>query len=535
MKKRTAMVIALMLVLSLLTACAGNGQGSGTTTSQPTASQAPTEAFTYPIPGNKTLTYFGSLHKNVATQASSFADMYITQLWFEKTGVTVEFNTPPAGMEDEQLNMMLASTEYTDIMCYNWNKFNGGVQKLYKDGVIYNLTDHLAGWMPNLKAFLDANDYLDKQVKDDNSQYFSIPFFKQGAALLSTTGPHLRKDILDKLGMESPQTVDQWEKLYAAVKANYPDMYPFVGTWSELRSFYQGAFDISDSDWYVDTEGKVHYAPLEPGYKEFIQLMIDFFNKGYIDPNFPTYDTTMVVNQVSAGQGFSMFGSSLDKCNAANKDNGDYLVVGEKRPTFEPGKQVRYVCQYEFGSNNWAVVSTDCKDLELAMRVYDWGFSEEGYRTLNWGIEGKSYTVGEDGLPYYTDLILHNPDGLSVAQALAWYVMAGIKGPAMLAQDERYMIQYYSEPIQVEALAKWGDIDMTYRRMPNVSRTDEENSVFVTTMADLDTYVQSNSIKMVIGTESIDNWDNFINTIKNMGIEEVIKVQQQATDRYNAR
>ena len=77
------------------------------------------------------------------------------------------------------------------------------------------------------------------------------------------------------------------------------------------------------------------------------------------------------------------------------------------------------------------------------MRLYDFGFSEEGYRRFNWGEEGVSYTM-ENGKPQYTELILKNPEGKSVDTVLANYAMTAIKGPAMLVQDPDYMLQYYS-------------------------------------------------------------------------------------------
>ena len=438
-------------------------------------------------------------------------------------------------MEKEQLNILLAGGNYTDIMVYSWLSYSGGLNKLLKDGVIQDITSHMGEWMPNLSKYYADHPDVDRQVKDDSSRYLCIPFLKQGRALLSTQGPNYRQDLLKETGLEPPQTLDEWEAVFVKIKELHPDIAPLTGTYNDICRFCQPAYGVSDTSWFVDNTKTVRFASLEDGFKQFITRMADWYSRGLIDSNFATYDVTTVNNVMSSGMGFATYGSSMDKYNAANVDNGDYLVVAERTPGLKPEERVTYVAQYEFGSNPFAVISTKCTEVEVAMRMYDWAFSPEGYRTLNWGIEGESFTIHDDGLEYYTDLILHNPDGLSTAQALAWYVMAGIKGPAMLAQDERYMIQYYSQPIQVEALQRWGDKDYEFRGFPPVSLTDDETSEFVALMADIDTYVESMCVKFILGQEPLSNWDNYVQTLKNMNIQRAIDIQQAAVNRYYAR
>lgn len=121
----------------------------------------------------------------------------------------------------------------------------------------------------------------------------------------------------------------------------------------------------------------------------------------------------------------------------ANKDNPAYQLMGVRTPTMNPGEKAMYVTEYEFGGNPQLGITTACKNVEAAMRLYDFGFSEEGYRRFNWGEEGVSYTM-ENGKPQYTELILKNPEGKSVDTVLANYAMTAIRGPAMLVQDPDY-------------------------------------------------------------------------------------------------
>ena len=54
-------------------------------------------------------------------------------------------------------------------------------------------------------------------------------------------------------------------------------------------------------------------------------------------------------------------------------------------------------------------------------------------------------------------------------------------------------------------------------------------------MLDVDTYVNEMLLKFIKGTESMDNYDSFVKTVKDMGIDKVINIYQKATDSYYSR
>ena len=58
-----------------------------------------------------------------------------------------------------------------------------------------------------------------------------------------------------------------------------------------------------------------------------------------------------------------------------------------------------------------------------------------------------------DGYPTYTDQILNNPEGWSVAQSLSAYIRGNYNGP--FVQDIRYLEQYYTLENQRETPTVW--------------------------------------------------------------------------------
>ena len=53
--------------------------------------------------------------------------------------------------------------------------------------------------------------------------------------------------------------------------------------------------------------------------------------------------------------------------------------------------------------------------------------------------------------------------------------------------------------------------------------------------SDIKTYVNEMTIKFVRGTESLDNFDEYLATLESMGVSRLIEIIQTATDEYYAR
>ena len=68
-----------------------------------------------------------------------------------------------------------------------------------------------------------------------------------------------------------------------------------------------------------------------------------------------------------------------------------------------------------------------------------------------------------------------------------------------------------------------------------MTMTTEENTEYAQYYTDLLTYVQENNVKFINGQRSLDEYDAYRDTLKSMGIEKCIALQQAALDRYNKR
>ena len=62
---------------------------------------------------------------------------------------------------------------------------------------------------------------------------------------------------------------------------------------------------------------------------------------------------------------------------------------------------------------------------------------------------------------------------------------------------------------------------------------DEEQNIKQDIGTSIDTFVQSMISKFLLGQEPLSNWDSYVNTVKEMGVEELLGAYSSAYERVN--
>ena len=68
----------------------------------------------------------------------------------------------------------------------------------------------------------------------------------------------------------------------------------------------------------------------------------------------------------------------------------------------------------------------------------------------------------------------------------------------------------------------------------SLSFTSEQDSERRAAMADIEIYVDEMVMKFITGREPLSNWDTYVNTVKQMGIDNVLSIYQEAVDAWNS-
>ena len=288
----TAMAVA-MTTMSLAGCSSGNKEGttkaeettqaaSGETTAA-VAETTAGEENDKPYAGTK-LTWWVKLNANVSATYPNLGDTPWAKYVQEKTGIEIEFIHPTVGSEKEQFSIMVASGEYPDIIEHQWVSYAGGPGAAIEDGVIISLNDVFEEKAPNMKKLLKEHPDIDKMVKSSDGQYYCFPFLRGLESPNITqfsSGFVLRKDVLDELGLELPETIDEWENVLRAYK-DYGFEIPFVTRSEWMKDVWSPGFD-NWGNFYVE-DGVVKHGLIEDSRKEMIAKLHDWYEEGADQP-----------------------------------------------------------------------------------------------------------------------------------------------------------------------------------------------------------------------------------------------------------
>ncbi len=519
-KKVLCLVLAVTTLLSVASGC-----GKKAAKEAAFESDMPKGVVSYPIKTDEKLTYWCELPGAIATDVTNFGETNFAKDLAEKTGIEIEWKHPAAGTTAEALQLMMASGKMTDMIQASWLAL--GPQAYVDNKQIYALDGILEDYAPNLNKYLEEHEDIQKMVKTDSGSYYAFPFIRGDEMLLISMGFMLRSDWLKEDGLEVPETIEDWDAVLEAFKKRCPT--PFA--MSQFSNF-SGGFDTFFGAYIKD--GKIVYGPTEDNFKAFLAKMNEWYNKGYMDKNYAVTDSkTNNANLLNGKAGITYSSGGGGMGTYLNEMKGKaFDLSATPYPTHKKGEPAKFgnkELPYGLGA---VAITTSCKNPALAARFLDYGYSEEGHMTYNFGKEGSSYNM-VDGYPTYVEEIKANPEGKSMSQMLAHNCLAGVYGP--FVQDKKYLEQYYGTDQQREAVKMWSSCKMEDYKIPQVILTTEENDRYTAIMGEINTYVNEMYNNFITGKESLDNFDKFVKEIKDMGIDEANEIQQAAYNRFLKR
>lgn len=543
--KQLQRILSVLLAAGCALSASACGQEPASSSSEPSvpassasqaeSSQAEPAGITYPIPGNLKFTYAIAEEAAVTTNAKSLADTPFIKALEEATGVTLEIQHP-AGADG--FSLLFASGELPDMISYKFSlRYSGGAPKAIADKIIYPLNDLIEENAPDLKAVLDKNEFYYKSTITAKGDIIGFPFIRDDESLRVAIGMIMRKDWLEDLNLEEPQTLDELNHVLEEFRDQKGATVPMCLNVGNLLAYGEVTtpFNLPTVEFYQE-DGAVHYGYSEAEYKDVLAYLHDLFDSGLLDPNFATIDNATInanfMNGLSGLTIGALGGGIGNYLQTMEKKDPDFDVVGIRPLVAKEGDTPMYGHYNNPVTGTMTVITPACKNKEAAAQFLNYNYTEEGKMLFNFGIEGESYTI-VDGKPTYTELITKNPDGLTLQQALAQYTRAWSEDA--FVQDVGYGEQYFARPQQQDALKKWMDTDVVKRFLPPTTIAEADSAEYSKLYGDISTYVSEMRVKFISGVEPLDNFDTYLATLEQMGVQRLIELQQAALDEFNAR
>lgn len=499
-----------------------------------------------------TLTYWIPIDSTAAQNFSTLAEHPYFQWLQEQTGVTIEFIHPSYEQMEQQLNLMIASKDFYDLLYEPW--YPGGPQAGIDEGCFVDLNPYLDEYMPDYKAALNCSDgsFGDWEWGPEKELYQPQPqrAFLEGCttfdgslwcvsqiwtdAYLPEAGPVIRKDWLDEAGLEVPETLDELKVVLEAFKQRGEDVIPMnLGNYgcNGLDGSIASAFGLYPSYFTMSKDRTTVYphAYTQDAFKDYLTLMNDWYQKGYIDPDFMNRDSTSLDAMFlddRLGIYFNQW-TTPDIWEQNYTGEQEFEVVAMPLPRTDTNQQLTWLNSYDSQPTCYTCITTSCEYPEIAAAWLNVGFKKEAILRHTYGIEGETYEL-RDGVPYYTDAVF-NGDQDYLFNCELFPSSTGYcsyrSGLMCTAESDTKLSP------RAEACLTWGKNASADTNWGYTVFEDDLWGEFDSAYNDALTYADPMVLKFIIGEESLDKFDEFRETAKSMGLDRAQELGQEARDK----
>lgn len=538
MKKKIALLLCAACCVSMLAGCgdtpadsaeiknAGENAAGAAAAAEEETETSNLNREGFPIVNEQiTLTVYGQRDQNQA----EWKDMWVLQKYEEMTNVHMDYQEVPADGFAENKQLLFASNDLPDVFLRCGLNANEVATYGVTSGQLMVLDDLIAEYAPNLTKLLEENPQIKQASVASDGHIYAIP-----AVDLSATGKigfkqWINTKWLEAVGKEMPATLEEFKEVLIAFRDEDPngngehDEIP-MGI-REPSSVYSlgGSFGLGHQfgDTYdVDENGSVHNWLCDDAFKEYLIYLNDLYEEGLLWQDYYKNDRPAWRSNLAGELFGAMYMPYSDVFLNCEQDYSGYEpLIGPTAEKFWPDVNTGIATVGSFALSN------TCSDPAAAIRWVDYFFSEEGGLFFAFGEEGTHYYRDENGLPRFNDEILNAEEGFMTALGKVNMVPGGgfpclrtDETDSVVASDQTKAAAAVLEPYQPEV----------YYAKPAVSAEDNDRVVAIE--QDLNTYRDEAVTKFIIGEWEFDMWDEYCQTLEQIGIRELESIYQNAFD-----
>ncbi|NBJ68842.1 MULTISPECIES: extracellular solute-binding protein [Clostridia] len=472
--------------------------------------------------------------------AEDWNDVLIWNTYEEMTNIDVEWEMVQSTGLEEKRNLALASGTLPDAF-HTASIPTVDLLKYGEQGVFIPLNDLIEEHAPNLKKVLDEYPEVEKAITFPDGNIYSFPTVVDPNFLSMLLGPRpwVNQEWLDTLSMEMPQTTEDYYEYLKAVKTKDPngngkaDEIPF-GSYSidMMIRWLNGAYGLGNRGFnhpYIDMDPakeELRFIPTSEEYKAMIEYLHKLYNEGLIEQNIFSMETGQFLANSTEGLYGSTVSHSPRELFGVEEYSGAPALEGPFKDKLFTGITPMVT------SINGFVITSENKNPAATVRWMDYFYSDEGSKLFLMGVEGETYEETSDGELKYLDKITNSTDGLTFEQELAKYLTWPGGGYPGLVKEEYFKGLENAEDSRksAEKLEPY-IIDEVW---PSFTYTKEENDLLASIGTDIQKYVIEMRDKFISGDIPLSEWDSYTQTVKDMGLEDYLKVQKQALERYKS-
>nr|MDT0658997.1 extracellular solute-binding protein [Micromonospora sp. DSM 115978] len=417
------------------------------------------------------------------------------------------------------------------------------VHAYVSSGAILPVSDYL-DLMPNLKDKIDKwglQPEIDTLRQEDGKFYLLPGLHEKPWHDYSLA---VRTDILQELNLEIPKTWDEVYTMLKAMKAAYPDVYPFSDRWSQpnpagnllniLAVSYGlegGGWNFQHVTWNAQAE-QFEYTGATEQYKQMLQYLNKLVAEKLLDPESFTQTDDLARQKLANGKSFVISANAQVVVNDYRPDlaaTNPAATIAKIPLPIGPAGEVNPASRLE----NGMMISSKARDSEnfvAMMQFVDWlWYSDAGQEFAKWGVEGTTFVKdgsGKHTLAPEVDVIGLNPGA-----------------PKHLQKDFGFyngVFAYGGKPELVQAF--FSPEEQEFQQVMNArpakavpppyplsDEEREQSSLWATPLRD---HVYQATLQFILGQRDFAEWDAYLAELKSKNMDSYLEMVNEAYQRF---
>lgn len=353
----------------------------------------------------------------------------------------------------------------------------------------------------------------------------------------------IRQDWLDIIGMDTPKTAEEFLNVMKAFRDQDVNG---SGTADEILAFDPSTFSNGISQWFglgsdltsVDLTNQRVVSPwYQDGVKDYFRYLNQLVNEGILDTGLigattsDLQDQKMAENKVGATYTYAMQAWLEPSVNADTEVYFQPIAALTAVDGIEPSIAIE---PSEYVTGRWGFTKA-CTNLDAAASLLDVIYCADAETLETWGIEGQTYEV-VDGQKQY----LSNIDNAHWEECAKNGTIHGdwlwgnaafpkIRFAAMETEIEERgggKAEFQKEIIDHEPRFPLGNA--SYFALPTAEQLERKSTL----KTDLDTYSKELATQLILGQKSLDDWDTYMEELKELGLDEILEIDQDLYARF---
>lgn len=512
------------------------------------------------------------------TGGGTMQDNYVTDWIEEQTNIHLNFVYDVDGDEAKtKLNLVMSDPDsMPDIfLATRWSKAETALYA--EQGLILQLDDYLADakrWnelneiSPSRKGDLTLSDGHIYTYGADGESYHNnfqnrMWIYKPWVDLLNDG--------------KMPETTEELYDFMVKVKTQDPNgnglndevpMTGYIGGWSSdptvwlINSFIQCNNPLSNTNPTIGAgltikDGKISYSVMQDAYKDALIYIHRLYKEGLLDTQTFTQDANQFAATLNEGDHLVALHAAgrnqADKANFDSGKDGDWINWTALEPVAGPdGVRLAARDLNNYFGSALGILSTNCKYPEIAIALFDFLASEEGSLVQYNGPKGFGWDYVTEGTSLAGGTATYKSTRGNVGEDFDWlgngfskeykYVTwpsdicirtdhVAFRSEILVEDTEKnleYILQKAAERYNVYA----PDLDSVVPNIAFDTETAQKISEYSLTIGG---YVNQATVQFITGDLDIEKeWDNYLNTLKTMGVEDYLSLYQAEYDKYMA-